>query len=183
MGFYYFYEEYFSVNLKDYPNIGIDLEISKLLFYFCIGVMIAAIVLNYKRACTVSLIKKLLRYNSTDEESAKTLAELNIKDIEAKVALSTGRIERMIGISDKKEYTFEEYSALIKKKGFKDEKIDFNNAKLYIKKESLEEAKKIAEQKSPTVLNTILFCLFLISIYVCIALVVPEILNLINMIL
>jgi len=58
MGFYYFYEEYFSVNLKDYPNIGIDLEISKLLFYFCIGVMIAAIVLNYKRACTVSLIKK-----------------------------------------------------------------------------------------------------------------------------
>lgn len=183
MGLYYFYKEYFSVNLKDYPNIGIDLEISKLIFYLCIGVMIAAVLLNYKRACTITLIKRLLRYNSTDKEAAKKISELDIKINSAKVALSTGRVERMIGIADKKEYTYEEYSSLIKEKNFKEEKTDFNEAKLYIKNESIDEARKIAEQKSPTVINTILFCIFILSIYICIALMMPELLNLINILL
>ena len=41
-----FVDTYINLNLKDYRNIGIDLEITKLVGLIVIGIMIAAVIMN-----------------------------------------------------------------------------------------------------------------------------------------
>ena len=184
MSFKEIYEEYFSLNLRDYSNIGVDLEISKILLWLFIGIIIATIVLNTKRAYTSILIKRLLRYKATDEDSAKTVNELKVHPFGAGLALSSGgRIRKIIAFKGQKEYTYEEYSALIKSKNFKEEKVDFKTVSLYIRDNSLQEAEKLAETATPTVLNTVLQCILFLCIYICLLFLMPEILTLINKLL
>jgi hypothetical protein len=41
-----FVDTYLNLNLKDYRNIAIDLEITKLLGLLFIGIMVAAVLMN-----------------------------------------------------------------------------------------------------------------------------------------
>lgn len=62
-----FYEKYFLLNLKDYPGIGIDLEINKLLLFLVIGTIIALIFVGFRRAGVALVIKSILRREAKDE--------------------------------------------------------------------------------------------------------------------
>ena len=175
-----FYKDFFSLNLKDYPNIAIDLEINKLLFCLFLGVMVAAIFMNYKRHCTITLIKRLLRYDAISIDKAKSISDLGIKSSHVKTALKSSRITKIISSDQRKEYTYEEYSKMIKQKGFKEEKIDVKSEKLYIKENMLDEAKSIIEGNHPTFFSTLLFCVLIFAISICTIFLMPGILNFIN---
>lgn len=184
MAIYKFYKDYFFINLKDYPNIGIDLEITKILFCLLIGIIIATAILNYRRASTIKVIKRLLRYDATNEENAKTSKELGINEKSLSFILSNNsRLNRLISKVGQKEYTYEEYSKEIKKRGYKEEKTDYKTARLYIREDAIEEAKFLSEASAPTLLSTVLFCVMMVAIFFCIILLLPEILILFNNIL
>ena len=175
-----FYRDYISLNLNDYSNINFDLEINKIILFLFIGIMVAAVVLNYRRYCMIILIKRLLRYEATDKESAKSIGDLGIKKHHVKCAMSTGRISKIVYSTEKHEYTYEEYSQMIKKGKGKEEKIDFSKDKLYIKETELDSAQIIADINHPTIFSTILFCVFILASCVCIMFIMPGVLSIIN---
>lgn len=176
-----FYQEYFLINLKDYPNIGLDIEINKLLLCFLIGLIVATVVVNYRNSGNILLIKRLIRFESISEDSAKTLDELKINSFIVRHTLSSnGRLKKIVKRVGEKDLTYEEYSAMIKQKGYKEEKIDFENAKFFIREESLNEATRLSETTTTSPLNTVLFCVLLVAIYVFVMFLMPSILNLIN---
>ncbi len=181
MTLYEFYNKYLSINLNDYSNIGIDLEISKILFCFLVGLIIVTVIINYRRASMILIIKKLLRHEVLSEDKAKTLSELDADNFGTRLSLrSDKRLLQVVKRAGEKQYTYEEYSALIKSKDFKEEKINFDEAKFYLNESTLDDAKKIVDVPAPSVVNTILFCVLLVAIYICIILIIPELLNLIN---
>lgn len=172
-----FYKDYLSLNLNKYINIGFDLEINKIIFYISIGVMIASIILNYRKYCMIVFIKRLLRYEAINENKAKSIAKLGVKKNLASCAMSLNRVSRIVSSTEKIEYTYKEYSELIKNRNYKEEKIDFSKDKLYIKEDGIDEARSIAEYNYPTPFSTILFCLFIFATSVCIMFIMPTILN------
>ena len=178
------YNKYFLINLNDYPNIGLDLQINKVLFCFLLGLIITTVIFNYRTEGNSRLIKKLLRYDSTNEENAKTLDELGLNNFNSRLSLSgSGRISKLVLRLGAKEMSYEEYTAAIKDKKYKEEKIDFKTAKFYLNESSLEEAKRISETNSSSLINTVLLCVLMITFYVLIMFLMPSILTLINNIL
>ena len=183
-------EDYLSLNLKDYENIGIDLEISKLMIFVLIGLCISFFVIDWHRGYMQLAIKKLFRHEAVSEESAKTLSELGLsRSWSVKWALTHDtRLSKIVKRVGAPEYTYEEYMALMKaererkKRGEKPkkEKVDLNHARFYISEKWRDEAKNIAENYSSSVVKTALFSLMFIIIFVCITLVMPEILHFIN---
>lgn len=197
---YEFYRNYLSVNLKDYENLGIDLEISKVLLGLLIGVIIASIFVSLQNTAMITLIKKLNRQSCIDEKSAKTLDELGINSFSVRMLIKTSsRVGRLISYVGAKEYTYEEYSALMKKKRKKnknagdnsestpteslEEKPDLKTRKFYLKDVKSTDTKNILDKKKDSLLNTILMCVLFIAIYIIILFLMPDILSLINSIL
>ena len=181
---YSFYKKYFLINLNSYPNINIDLEINVLLFYFLIGILAAIIFVNYKRAKTQNILKALTRHKAFDEKSAKTLLELGIDTNMARRMLNgEGQLAKTVARVGEKTYTYDEYVAMTKTKGYKEEKIDFNSAKFFIRENQKDNAIKIVNTGNYSPLNTALLCLFIVAIYICIALLMPAILSFISSLL
>ena len=174
------YEKYFSINLKDYSNIGLDFEINKLLLAFLIAIIASIIAVSIIRSAMHTIIKALTRHEATSEENAKTLKEIGLDSfIYKKILKSNSQLRRVVAITGETKYTYEEYSALIKKRGFKDE-IDFNEAKIYIKDNEKKGAGKIFDMKKPTLVETVLLCLLMVAISVCLMLFMPTILLTVN---
>ena len=92
------YNRFFLVNLNEFPNIGIDLEINKILFCFLIGIVVTTVIFNYRTTVNSTLIKKLMRHESKNAENAKTLDELGINNFGTRQALSStgGRLTKLI---------------------------------------------------------------------------------------
>jgi ABC-type dipeptide/oligopeptide/nickel transport system permease component len=174
------YEKYFSINLKDYYNIGLDLDINKLLLAFLVAIIAAIIAISIIKSAMYTIIRTLMRHEANCEDNAKTLAELGLdKPIYKSMLKSNSQLGRIIEIVGKTEYTYEEYSALIKKRGFKDD-INFEEAKLYIKEDARDDAGKIFDMKKPTVIETVLLCILMVAISACLMFFMPTILTLIN---
>jgi hypothetical protein len=179
-----FVDTYLNLNLKDYRNIAIDLEITKLLGLLFIGIMVAAVLMNLFKQKSSLIIKSLLRYECTDEDKAKTLGELHISSrIAEHIAFSdTGRLKRIIKRVGEVEYSYDEYVKMQKEKK-KPEKQDRKATKLYIPKERLDEAKRIFEKGAPTLLDTVLICVLLVALYICFVFLMPLVISFINSIL
>lgn len=179
-----FYKDHFLINLNEYPNIDIDFQISLFLLWITIGVLLATILVSYSRASMSLMIKRLIRHNAYDENSAMTLNELKINSLGVKILLmNSSPLTKIVKRVGEKTYTYEEYKELTKNKNFKEEKIDFAAARFYVRDESMNRAKHIAESNSPTILSTALVSLLIVSIYICLLLLMPEILTLLNNIL
>ena len=164
-----------SQYLKNAPNIKINLFIVAI----AIGICIAAFILSFHKIHTLRAIKQLLRHNITSEEKAKTLKELRLNDSRAlkRMLSQSGQLTEMIKMVGKKQYTYEEYVALQKSKGFKEEKIDFSVARFYLAPEKLDKAKRMQETESPSYIKTALACVLILAIAVCITLAMPELLS------
>ena len=174
------YEKYFSINLKDYSNIGLDFEINKLLLAFLVAIIVSIVAISVIKSAMYTIIKALKRHEATSEENAKTLNELGLDSFIYKSMLkSNSQLKHVVEITGQTKYTYEEYSALIKKRGFKDE-IDFNEAKIYIKNTEKKSVGKIFDMKKPTVIETLLLCLLMVAISACLMFFMPRILLTIN---
>ena len=174
-------KKYFSINLKDYQNIGIDLEINKLLLVFTVGVIIAALAINFNQTGINLVVKKLLRRNALSIDSAITVGEMCIDGWRTRFLLSTsGRLKKLVGRVGEREYTYEEFVRLNKEKKYKEEKIDFATARFYLREEGIGRSRHIVEVGHTSMLNTILFSILIFAIYVCVSLIMPEILTVVN---
>lgn len=176
-----FYNKYFLINLKDYPNIGFDMQINVVLFCFLIGLIVTTVIYNYKTEGNTRLIKRLQRLEATNEENAKTLDELNLNNFNSRQTLSgSGRISKIISRVGAEKMSYEEYKAAIKNKDYREEKINFKEARFYINEDGIDEATRIAESNNTSPINTVLYCILMVTIYVFIMFLMPSILTLIN---
>lgn len=173
--------KYLHINLKDYANIGIDLEINKLLLAFTVGVIIASLAINFNQTGINVTVKKLLRKHATDEASALTLNQLGINTMRIRLLLSSsGQLKRLVARVGEPTYTYEEFVKLNKEKKYKEEKIDFTAARFYLREESIGRSRHIVEVGHTSMLNTVLFSVLVFAIFVCLSLLMPEILTFIN---
>ena len=178
-------ENFFLVNLKDYSNIGFDLYINVIIFALFLGMCVSVFIVFAKKAAMVSAIKQLLRREAFGEENAKTLKELGLLESNAvRRAMSRdGQLKRIVSRVGEIKYTYEEYLALIKAKKLQKERINFDQARFFIKETEINRARSFYERFSPSVIRTAGFALLLLVLYVCTSLVVPEILAWINTLL
>ena len=58
--------------------------------------------------------------------------------------------------------------------------IDFDVARFYVKKENVPKATDLTSKSSSLILNTVLYCVLTVAVFVCLVFLMPEILNLIN---
>lgn len=171
-----------SVNLNDYENIDIDLQINKVLFpafvVFCIMMIALAVYRNAMR----DLVVKLIRHEAFTEDSAKTLEDLGLaKSLIIPYLLSReNMLSKIVKIRGKREYTYEEYLALSKEERLAEEKIDVSKSALYIPEESSERARHIKEKYMMSKAKLVLACVFVFLIYIIVASSMSEILNVIN---
>ena len=179
-----FIDKYLELNLKDFENLGFDLEITKLLGLIFLGIMLAAVAMNLIKQNTHLIIKALLRRECTSEDSAKTLPELHITSRLAQaIAFSEmGRLRKIVKRVGEKEYTYEEYVQMQKEKK-KPERLDGKTTPLYIPTEKLDEAKRLFDRGAPTALDSVLICALLVALYVCFIFIMPTLVSFVNSIL
>ncbi len=169
MTLYDFYERYININLRDYINIGIDLEISKIIVIIALGTLATTLIIAYRRSCILTVINALLDSGATDEGSAKTLSELKIDTASSRMILLGRALRRAVTLKRESE-------------GEK-RKINFKQDRFYISREGLGEANRFISKTAPTFEKTTLFCVLICMICICIILIIPEILTSVNSIL
>ena len=177
-------KEYMSINLKDYENIAIDFEINKFLILVAIGLCAVAFVVNYKRSLMIETIKQLIRHGATSEEEARSLGELGLGSSRGirKAVTTDSQLRRMIAIVGESRPTYEEYVAEMKQKKKKPEK-DAADIRIYIPSDSLERAKFVYNTYNTSLLKTALSCVFILALSVCLILLSPSILTLVDSLL
>ena len=171
-----------AVNLNDYENIGIDLQINKVLFpafvVFCIMMIALAVYRNAMR----DLVVKIIRHEAYNEDSAKTLDELGLaKNVIITYLLSRDNmLSKIVKIAGKQEYSYEEYIALSKEERLAHEKIDVSKSALYIPEDNIDRARHIKEKYMMSKTKLMLASVLVFLIYIIIASSMSEILNVIN---
>lgn len=185
-----FYTNYICLNLNDFPNLKLDFEINKFLSLTLIGVIAAIIMINYTRSAVYLTASKLIRHEAIGEENSKTLSELGINFGRIKRALRSGsQLKAVVGRVGEEVLTYEEYTERVnenkksKNKSPIFEKIDFETARFYIKKESVNVARDLSFKSRSILLNTVLFCVLSVIVVVCLIFVMPEILGWLNSLL
>ena len=175
-------KNFFTLNLKDYSNIGINFPMGIFLIMLTVALIVAVFVINDYKSKTAELLKQMFRHEARDEESAKTLKALRIKSgLTIKHALSgEGRLKDLVRRVGEKKLTYEEYVALTKKRGYKEEKIDFESALFYLDEDNIQKAKRIYENDTSSIVRPILISIMLVAILVCLSFLVPELLTAIN---
>ena len=174
-------KEYLSLNLNDYENIGINFEINKFILLCAIAMCVVAFFVNYKRSLLAITVKQLLRHNATDEESAKTLDELGLAGSRGirNAIFTSSQLRRMIAVVGECRPTYDEYVAAQKEKK-KLETTDPLSVRIYIPAEAMDRAKHVYNTYNSSIPHTLLACVMYIALAVCLILVMPELLALIN---
>lgn len=170
-----------TLNLSEYPNIGIDFPIGYFLLAVFVALIITTIAVSYRQNVLTVSVSKLLRKDAIGEENAVNLFKLGFKKSSVNVVLSAGgKFKKIFGVKGRQEYTYEEYNELLKQKKLTEEKIKPETAEIYLKRDSLLFAKRISETTPPTIFTTVLFCILILAVYVILLFVLPDILNYLN---
>ena len=194
-----FYNDFICLNLKDYKNIGIDVEINKLILLFFGALIIGCIIVSINQMNLTLLIRKLMKIEAYTEESAKTLSELGLADnagIKSLVNKNDGRISKIIAVVGIKRQTYEEYMEAERKrkearrlppaerKAVLDSlsvgEIDASNAKIYIPEDKKEYASYVYSSGNGSVVKTVLSCTLILVVAMAIILLMPTLLSLLN---
>lgn len=170
------------LNAKDYLEISSDVYINVIIMIIAGALCVASFCINYHKTYTVNIIKQLLRRGATAKESAKTLRDIGLDNsVGLRAALNRkGQLTSIVKRVGQVEPTYEEYMALIKQKKAKTEKIDFSTARFYIPEENIKRAQRIKETENPAVIRTLLVCILIFALAVCIMLLMPEILRILS---
>ena len=172
---------FISVDLSDYKNIGIKLDIGILILFLFAAFVVVTAFMSYRRYQLINVLTKLIRHDAIGEENAKNLTSFGVKaQTVVAVMKSGGQYTRIFGVKGKKAYTYEEYSALIRQKGFKEEKTDYKTAEIYIKPESMPLVKRLQNSPPPTLVSTVIYCVIIVAVYLVLAYFLPDIVSYIN---
>lgn len=178
-----FFQDIFSLNLKDYSNIGIDLRINLLIIISAVAISVLGFIMGSYRATLSSVMKQFLRHGAIGEKNARSLKDLGLYNSSlARRALSgEGRLKGTVSRVGEKKLTYEEYMALSKK----DRKnafsgVDFDTALFYIEEENQARAEHIYKNYDTSPVKSALGALLLIAVAFVLAVFMPETLTLIN---
>lgn len=175
-------KECFSINLNEYNNIGIDLEINKLIMALSAALMIGIVFLNLYRGNIKLVVAQLTRHGAQSEESAKTLEELKLDKNRVVKRLLSGDnlLTKIVATAGEKRYTYEEYKTLSKEEKLKIEKKDVFESSFYIREEKSDLARNVVERYGTSIQRTVISCVFVALITMCIIACMPGLLNTIN---
>ncbi len=175
-------KQFFSVNLKDYVNLGVDFEINKALIVLLVVLCMSFFYIHVKRKNMYYIVKQLSRHNAIDEDSAKTLGAIGLSDrLVIKWMLSgDGQLTRLVKRAGEITLSYEEYVTLEKEKKLTKEKIDFTEARFYLADVQDTRVQRILARYNISITRTIILCVFVVVLYFCIMLLMPELLMLIN---
>ena len=175
-------KDFFFLNLNQYENFAINFPIGMLLIAMTAVLCASTFIINYQKYYTLVILKQLTRHKATDEKSAKTLAELRLeKSFGLKYSLErSNSLKSMVKRVGEKTPTYEEFIENSKKKGYKEEKIDFESARFYIDKKAQGKIQRIMESPTPDWWRPVLMSLFFISLAVIVGVFLPELLDWIN---
>lgn len=177
-----FIKDFLSLNLSQFENFGMSFPIGAFLMIFSLAMCVAFFIYNYKKRSAALILKQLIRHNATSGETAKTLKDLHLeKNFYLKSALSGGgQLSHLVKSAEDLKPTYEEYILNSKKRGYKEKKIDFDEAKFYISEEQINKAKRIVETSNTELWRPILFSAVMILLLVILMIFLPEILQAIN---
>lgn len=170
----------FSINLNEYENININLEINKVILLAFCALAIGVVFLNVYRGNIRLCVSQLLRHGATDKDSAKTLTELGLADSKTvKFLLSRDTLlTKTVAALGEKKYTYEEYKALNKSE--RKTKIDFTSEAFYIREGKTDRARDILEKYVTSSARTVTSCVLIAIVCICVIACMPGILNVIN---
>ena len=69
------FKKYFFLNLKDYPNIGVDIYINQVILIFTVGIIIASFLINYNRTGINLIVKRMLRKKALTAQWERNIIE------------------------------------------------------------------------------------------------------------
>ena len=172
----------FSINLNDYEKINVKLEINKVVLGTLIALIIGVIFFNLYRGTIKLVVAQLVRHNAKNEDNAKTLSEIDLDKNKAVRWMLSGEnlLTKIVGRRGEKRYEYEEYKALSKKERQEAEKFDIDAAEFYVRDEQSSLASTVVEGYGTSVMRTVVACVFIAIVGICIIACMPEILELIN---
>jgi hypothetical protein len=177
-----YYEKYLTLNLRDYPNLGVELPINIVILFATVALCSAFVALSVKRRTARGLLGQLMRRGAIGEGGAKTLGELgllNLRGVRRELS-SGGFIASVVKSVGGKRYTYEEYVELEKKKKLPKSLVDFDTERFYIPEDRLADAKAAYDRYDSSPLRVVVFCLLFVVIFVCISLAMPSLLAFID---
>ena len=176
------FKEWFSVNLNDYDNIGVNLEINKVIFGAVIALIIGVIVLDLYRANIKLMVTQLTRHNAKNEDYAKTLSSIGLNNNKIIRWLLTKEnfLTKIVGRKGEKKFEYEEYKTLSNKERIEAEKFDIETAEFYIREDKSDLAAGVMEKYGASVQSTVMTCVLIAIVSICIIACMPEMLEMIN---
>ena len=172
----------FSTNLNEYDNIGIDLEINKVLVVAFSAMMVGIIFFNLYRQNIKAMVSQLVRHGAKSEDCAKTLGALGLNNsrIIKNMLLGNNLLTKIVARKGEVRYEYSEYKALSKEEKRKALAVDLDTAEFYIREDKFTLADGVVARYGTSVINTLIACLFTAIICVCLIACMPGILNVIN---
>ena len=176
------FKEWFSVNLNDYDNIGVNLEINKVIFGAVIALIIGVIFLDLYRANIKLMVTQLTRHNAKNEDDAKTLFSIGLNNNKIIRWLLTKEnfLTKIVGRKGEKKFEYEEYKTLSNKERIEAEKFDIETAEFYIREDKSDLAAGVMEKYGASVQSTVMTCVLIAIVSICIIACMPETLEMIN---
>ena len=174
-------KEFFTLNLADYENIGVDLLLGTFLAVFTCLFIAVSFLYTYSKISTVTLMCALIRRDALNEESALTLSDLRLcRSFGVKYALSGKRLQRLLGFVGFETPSYEEFN----EKGSKKEKPclcpDLKTTRIYIPDDSLSAARRIAEERV-TYITPVILSVIAIAALVALVFTLPDLIELLNL--
>ena len=172
----------FAVNLNDYENININLEINTVVLGTFIAVILGVVFLHVYRGSIRLAVMQLTRHGATSEENAKTLKELGLYDsrVIRRLLSSHNVLTRVVERVGAVKYDYDTYVKMSKEERAEADKIDFDFAKFYIKEEESNRAGFIVERYVTSLPRTLATCLFFAILCGCVIACMPGILDVVN---
>ena len=178
-------KRYFEINLNDYDNIGVSLEINKAVAIASIAFMVAVIFFCLHRGAIRLVIMQLTRHGATSPEEAKTLKELGLdkRRFVKRILSGDNILTKTVARVGKKQYDYDEYLALSKKEKREIDKIDFEKEAFYIREEKRDLVSNIIDKYVTSVPRTITLCVFIALVTMAVIICMPNILSILDNIL
>lgn len=177
-----FLKECFSINLNDYENIKFNLEINKVIFGSAVALIVGIVLLGIYRSNIRMVVLQLLRHGANSEESSKSLADIGLEKsfVIKYLLLGKGILTKTVARVGERVYSYDEYITLSKEEKAKNEKVDFDTAKFYIREDGTDMASAIIEKYATSVPRIVFASVFVALICMCVISCMPAILNIVN---
>lgn len=202
------YSKYLSINLSDYENIKINLDINIVVLSLTLILCASCFILYHKQALTTTILKRMIRQDVFGLDNAASLCSLGLTDKSFRKALTTryGYMKQAIVIdgerneaqsqgkqikesSDNDEGEAEQGSEYISKTSDSNDAMPdiygrdgliSKDARIYIPSDRKDLAAHILETHSTSIMKTVFSCALILTVGLTLFFTMPYILSAIN---